>query len=269
MGRYIFTQEEIEYVKQNYYTSTNKQLANALGFSEKLVMYIVHDLKLSKKRKINKHYFGNIDTALKAYLLGYIYADGWVVYNPNSNNYELGMELQIDDEYILAKINEELGAQNIIQHNKPRDIWANDVLRRKGWTSRLRVYSKDIVEDLMSHGVLPCKSSRDVLPNVDDEFFFDFLRGYIDGDGCFYTSKGYTYMHITCASKAVLELLQTKLRRFGIDTKIYTEREKKHRLACVNIHEMKKLVNKLYGEKDSFCLIRKKTIVEHYLGLAV
>lgn len=269
MGRYIFTQEEIEYVKQNYYTSTNKQLAKALGFSERLVMYIVHDLKLSKKRKINKSYFREIDTPMKAYLLGYIYADGWVVYKPDCNNYELGMELQIDDEYILTKLNEELGSQNIIQHNKPKDIWSNGVLRRKGWTSLLRVYSKDIVEDLMSHGVLPCKSSRDVLPNVGDSFFFDFLRGYIDGDGCFYTNNSYTYMHITCASKVVLEQLQIKLRQFDIDTRIYTEREKKYRLACVNIHEMQKLTNKLYGEKDVFCLMRKKMLVEHYLGLAV
>lgn len=269
MGRYILSEEEYQFVKQNYFKMPNKKICECLGFSERILGRVVKELKLSKKRKINSSYFKHIDTPMKAYFMGFIFADGWLVYSPENYNYELGIELQRQDEYVLDCLNKELGSQNIVYHEECKDYNIHGKIAHKGPSSILRVYSKEIVEDLMSHGVMPRKTLRDILPDVPDEFFFDFLRGYIDGDGCFFECKGYTYMHITCASILVMKQLQQRILKFGIETKVYSFEDKKHRLQCVNTIEMDKLVNMLYKDDDDFCLTRKKKRIEHYLGFAV
>ena len=100
------------------------------------------------------------------------------------------------------------------------------------------------------------------------EFFFDFLRGYIDGDGCYYNDNKQTYMHITCASIIPLRYIQDKLNSFGIKTQIYTENERKYRLMCTSFNEMNKLINCLYYEDGLFCLQRKYEKIKHFLGFA-
>ena len=109
---------------------------------------------------------------------------------------------------------------------------------------------------------------KDVHPIINDEFFFDFLRGYIDGDGCYYRDNNQTYMHITCASIVPLKYIQGKLNNFGIKTQIYTEAYRKYRLMCTSFNEMNKLINHLYYEDGLFCLKRKYEKIKHFLGFA-
>lgn len=266
--RNIFSASDDEFIINNYQTMDYPEIAKKLGYNAKQVGARARYLGLRKNRQINEDYFDIIDTSLKAYLLGFIYADGWVVYSHEKHNYEFGMQLQAGDTYILEKINNELGGQNIIEHKSPRE---GEIFGKKinvGPIDSLRIYSKHLVESLMANGIETNKSQKDVCPVVKDKFFFDFLRGYIDGDGCFYTDDKWTYMHITCASRVPLEYLQKKLSSYSIETRIYTENEKKHRLMCVNTNEMKKLVGRLYYEDGLFCLSRKYERIKHLLGSA-
>lgn len=214
-------------------------------------------------------YFDKIDTPIKAYFLGFIYADGYVVYNEKNGNYEFGMELQSRDRCILEKLNEELGEKNIIYHSDGKDIVVcNGKMAHGGPSDTLRVYSKKLVCSLIKNGVETNKSHKDTYPVVDDDLFFDFLRGYIDGDGCYYNNKNQTYMHITCSSIVPLEYIQNKLINFNIKTQVYKENDHKHRLMCTSYNEMNKLVNCLYYSNDVFCLERKYNKIKHFLGLA-
>ena len=265
----IFSKEDIEFIINNYYTMTSFEIGKKLGFSDKQIRGKIKHLNLDgKRRKINDRYFENIDTPLKAYFLGFIYADGWIVYSEERGNYEFGMELQSCDKYILEKLNAELGDQNIIYHSDPKDIFINGKLAHIGHSDVLRVYSKALILDLMRHGVDTRKSGKGTYPIVSDEFFFDFLRGYIDGDGCYYMDNNHTYMHITCASIIPLEYIQNKLNMFGIKTQIYTENNKKYRLMCTSDNEMNKLISHLYYEDGLFCLQRKYEKIKHFLGFA-
>ena len=266
----IFSDKDIEFIKVNYKTMTSSEIGKALGFTSTQIHGKVAHLNLpKKKRKINDMYFKSIDTPLKAYLLGFIYADGWVVYNEQNGNYEFGMELQSNDKYVLEKLNEEIGGKNIIYHLEPKDIVIQgEQIAHGGHTDILRIYSKNLVCDLIKNGVETNKTSKDVYPIVDDKFFFDFLRGYIDGDGCYYNDGDQTYMHITCASIAPLAYIQSKLNNLGIKTQIYTENNRKHRLMCTSFNEMNKLVNCLYYEDGLFCLQRKYQKIKHFLGFA-
>ena len=49
---------------------------------------------------------------------------------------------------------------------------------------------------------------------------------------------------------------------------LYKENDKKYRLICTDINEMKKLVSRLYYKDDLFYLIRKYEKVKYYLGFA-
>lgn len=264
----IFNEQQINFMKENYLTMSYKDIANILGFTERQVRGKLNNMGLTKLRKINDHYFDEIDTSLKAYFLGFIFADGWLVNNPINRNYELGMELQSEDRYILERLNKELGCQNIIYHSKPTERIIDGQLAHKGHSDYIRIYSKNIVQGLMSHGVVPNKTQKDIYPIISDEFFFDFLRGYIDGDGCFYINKNHINMHITCSSKTILEYLKKCLEYYDIGTYIYHEKDRKFRLVCCNDNSIKELVNRLYYSDDLFYLQRKykkiKTLINGF-----
>ena len=246
-----------------------REIANILGFTEKQIRGRINNMGLTKNRKVNSDYFKTIDCSLKAYLLGFIYADGWVVCNSKTSNYEFGMQLQSQDRYILEKINEVLGGSNIIYHEDPCDKIINGVTTRSGHSDVLRVYSKQLVYNLISNGIETNKSSKDIFPIVKDELFFDFLRGYIDGDGCFSISKNHITCHITCNSVVPLKYIGDKLKTdYKINSTIYSENEHKNRI-YISISNMKEFVNHLYYRDDLFCLKRKYEIVKSLInGLA-
>lgn len=246
---------------------TYREIANILGFTEKQVTAKAENLGLTKRRIFNKDYFHNIDTPLKAYFLGFIYADGWIVDNPVTGNYEFGIELQSQDKYILDKLNYELGGIHLMSHSNDRTMTINNRVLKKGHSDVLRVFSKSIVKDLELNGIETNKSQKSTYPIVDKDLFFDFLRGYIDGDGCYYfhKKKNLLYMHITCANEEPLDYIKSVLETYEIQTKLYKECDKKFRLMCTNKDNMYKLLNRLYYSDDLFCLTRKLDKVKSYL----
>lgn len=261
-----FSKEDVGFMIEHYQDMQYKDIAEHLGFTERQVRGKLNNMGYSKTRKFNKHYFHEIDSDIKAYLFGFIFADGYVVYNEKTRTYELAMQLQSQDKYILDALNKELGGVHDITHKNPQDKIINGIKTRSGHTDVLRVYSKDIVYDLMEHGVVPDKTHNYKLPKVTDEYFFDFLRGYIDGDGCYYDNHGYMGMHITCASMDILNWLQFMLDAYDIHTSIYKEKELKYRLVCTNENVLADLVQFLYHDNFSLCLSRKYDKVKHLLN---
>ena len=75
-----------------------------------------------RKYNINEHYFDNIDTPNKAYILGLLYADG---YNNTSIN-AIRLSLQEDDKQILEDISKELDYNAPLifyEHSKEHEGW--------------------------------------------------------------------------------------------------------------------------------------------------
>lgn len=266
----IFSKEDVEFIINNYSLMTSTEIAARLGFTKSQIEGKISKLNLNKKHRIlYNNYFSVINSPLKAYFLGFIYADGYVVCNYNKKNYEFGMELQSQDKYILERLNSELGGNFIIYHKSPKTIvMKNNQLIHSNHSDVIRVYSKKIVEDLINIGIVPNKSRSDTFPRIDDKYFFDFLRGYIDGDGCYYNDSGHTYMHITCSSKNILIYIKEKLSLYNIQARIYKESDNKFRLMCVNTTEMTKLINRLYYKDDLFYLKRKYNKIKHFIGFA-
>lgn len=260
-----FSKEDVRFMIEHYQDMQYKDIAEHLGFTERQVRGKLNNMGYSKTRKFNKRYFHEIDSDIKAYLFGFIFADGYVVCRKEARNYEFAMQLQSQDKYILDTLNKELGGVHNITHKNPQDKIINGVSTRSGHTDVLRVYSKDIVNDLMKHGVVPDKTHNYILPKVPNEYFFDFLRGYIDGDGCYYDNHGYIGMHITCASVEILEWVKLVLDEHGISTSIYKEKDLKYRLSCTNKESIETLVKFLYHDNFSLCLSRKYDKIKHLL----
>lgn len=71
-----FSKSDVEFMKNNYSTMSYKEIAEQIGFSERQVRGKINNMGLKKLRKFNDLYFRKIDSPLKAYFLGFIFADG-------------------------------------------------------------------------------------------------------------------------------------------------------------------------------------------------
>lgn len=125
---------------------------------------------------LNPTYFDEIDTPDKAYWLGFIAADGCVT-GLERKNPRLQIKLARRDHDHLAILHRALEAQHAIRDNEQ---WSKGKMRP---FSTLTVYSAEIVNALISHGITPRKTlmlrpwdgPQDLMPH--------YWRGIVDGDG--------------------------------------------------------------------------------------
>lgn len=123
--------------------------------------------------------FSVIDTAEKAYVLGFIYSDGFIgIYQ---GTYTVSISQHKNEEYLIDEI------KNYFPFfKKEKDS-------SKPETVILRCNSKALFIDLYNCGVFPQKSdlnkSKLRFPNIPKELESHFIRGYFDGDGSVYKQK--------------------------------------------------------------------------------
>jgi hypothetical protein len=126
---------------------------------------------------LDEHYFDEIDTPNKAYILGFLYADG---YN-NEVNHTIVLTLHEKDKDILEKIRKELKCEKPLYHissvnkhdGKPREL------------ESLILASKHMSETIKKWGLVPNKTFTLEFPKfLSDNLVCHFIRGYFDGDGC-------------------------------------------------------------------------------------
>lgn len=107
----------------------------------------------NRKYTLNEHYFDDIDTPNKAYILGFLYADGWNDVDKNI----ITISLQEGDKDILDSINKEIGS------NKPLIyIHCEHHFEKYGLHAqnqyRLTVSSHIMSQALAKHGCVKKKS---------------------------------------------------------------------------------------------------------------
>lgn len=122
------------------------------------------------------NYFSCINTEEKAYILGFIYADG---YNRQDLLELVQNEGRID---ILYKIRSELKSNAPIKEVLPGKYMLN-------------ICSSKICEDLSDLGAVRAKSLLLKFPTyLDKPLIRHFIRGYFDGDGCVWIGKRKEYL---------------------------------------------------------------------------
>lgn len=261
----IFSKEEIEYLKDNYNKMTYKEIANELGFTERQIRGKINGMGLKKLKDFNKDYFKEINSPNCAYWLGFIYADGYLVVNKSNRNYELGIELNKKDVKLLNDFNCELGNCHkiIFKHNHKKfngyEYDTNSCL--------IRIHSKEIVYDLMKHNIYPNKTNREEFP-ICKTFFFDFLRGFMDGDGCIHISNqnNIQLQFINSNYNFLKYIRETVYDLLGINGSIYKEKDKKYRLMYYKQKDVKCVLDKIYENDDCQLLNRKYNIYKSFYG---
>lgn len=135
---------------------------------------------------LNENYFDIIDSPNKAYILGFLYADGCV----SKNKYNIQLSLQEGDIEILQKIKYELDSNAPLifrEFSKYNDKTGHN--QQNQWA--LFIHSRHMHESLCKLGVVPQKTHGITYPDfLLDEFHSHFLRGVLDGDGCIHAPYG-------------------------------------------------------------------------------
>lgn len=118
------------------------------------------------------NFFSNIDTEVKAYLLGFFAADGHIEKRADYDSYTLRVGVNMKDVHILMLYN------NFITNNR------SAVSINKHNIASIAITSKKIGEDLLNLGFDSNKTkSWTKIPKLPNDMYRHFIRGYFDGDG--------------------------------------------------------------------------------------
>ena len=170
-----WTEEELQYIKDNYQDKSYAEIGDALGRTLGSIRTKIHRLGLKKSvYHCDYDYFKTIDTEDKAYWLGFIYADG----NVNKALSTLTINLQARDSQHLSKFNKSICG------NFPIKIYDERHGDKTYPMCRLLVYSTKMMKDLVEAGITPNKTKTMKMPNIPSVLMRHFIRGYFDGDGC-------------------------------------------------------------------------------------
>ena len=216
----------------------------------------------NRKHFFDERYFEKIDKPEKAYLLGFITADGCVYNGSNATSFRFQMNLKESDSYVLDFLQKEIGSDYKIQFKEV----AFDKSGKRSRSALLKINSTAFCKDLINLNVVPRKSMKESIPldKIPDEFLRYFVLGYFDGDGSISYTKSSPHISIL-GSKKMCEQLNKIFVDNGIDQNVFFDRNKKIFGLRINNTENKiKLYNFLYKD-HVFFLKRKKEIFDSFV----
>lgn len=182
-----FLSDEVNNLICKLYVDENmsiKEISERLNVDVRSVKRALHknNIKLRtlseslRQYSLDETYFDNIDTQNKAYILGFLYADG----NVGKNKYNIQLSLQEEDKHILEKIKQE------IKSDIPLYYKCNTGKQNHKNVYSLIINNKHMHQSLINVGVVPQKTFLIKFPNfLNQNLISHFIRGYFDGDGCF------------------------------------------------------------------------------------
>lgn len=245
MTKSIYTNEELQYIKDNYKDRTYREITdylntfNKIKKNEKQVRTKAYQLGLGKRKAYDRKYFHDINNESKAYWLGFFYADGWISTSSDSS-FEIGIELSGVDKSHLEKFKDELNGDVMVSTLIKKDRYIKGVFVEGGKPSALiRLFSKEMFDDLKLHNFTTDKTHSLKFPIVNSELWVPFLRGFYDGDGCLSKTEKTFQVNFTNPNYKFLEYIKNKLSNVGIRSSIHKEFDLKYRLVITKSHNMK------------------------------
>lgn len=191
---------------------TAKEISSVLGFKYHQPVYNFFK-KMGWERngktgkriyKVNEQFFNNINTEEKAYILGFICADGHIEKD------RLNITVSIKDRDILEKIRKAMHSNHPIKEIQRLNPY-NKTDRKLLTLVELMIGSVELVKPLFKMGLTTNKTytlSGDIVKYIPKFLIRDFLRGYFDGDGNVFFGKryssGYKYNINICGNEDFL-----------------------------------------------------------------
>lgn len=167
---------------------TLPEISNILGINKVTInSYLrLHGIKL-RPDKGNVNYFHVIDSYAKAYIVGFIAADGALVKTNTTTT--LTITVKYEDKAVLEFIKSEIGNTHKIQDiQRPSSFDKTKIIHHARYT----LSDKNITADLISLGITYNKSITigNIIENIPLEYRDAFIIGYFDGDGSVCTRDG-------------------------------------------------------------------------------
>lgn len=229
----VWTNEDLEFLKNNYNKLTKKEIADILNKTSCAVQLKANRLGLKKDEKYhyNKSFFKEIVNPSQAYWLGFIYADGYITANKTKTKYSIGIELNVNDYEHLKKFNNSIeGNVPVTSRIRNGHIIVNHAVGEFRICS-IRLYCTQMAKDLESHGCCLNKSLIKTKPvGIPENLMRDFIRGYFDGNGTICTSynkqvdKSYLKVQIETGSKEFSNWISIYLKENGFENHIVDDK---------------------------------------------
>ena len=258
--KYIFTDEQKGLVVKLYKEfGSSVDVGKMFNVSHKIITKILEERGVkrtaAKKRKykINENYFDEIDTPNKAYILGFLWADGCNF--PKKGT--ISMSLEEQDKDILECIRNEVGSERpleFIDYSQKHDF--GYVYKDQ---YRLLLFSTHMCKTLESIGMVPNKSLIVTFPKISSHLIRHFIRGLFDGDGSVYRRKyknRNSYQHtLTITSTLMLceELVSIVKTELDVNCHIYDASNRNGITKVFNIsgkNQIKKFMDWIYDGAD-------------------
>lgn len=245
---------------------STKEIGSVYGVTGKTIRQHLHKngIKVrqsnvnNRKHFFDETYFDTIDSYNKAYLLGFICADGWVAKNRVGNCDKLGVGIHRQDEELLLFMKKELSSEN------------HKITEKKDVYRIISFCSVHMAGTLNSYGVVPNKSLvmsiEDVInrANIPQEFIPSFILGYFDGDGGIYScphTRCKTTIMWSCGFTGTMDTVLFLKRYFNDVGFIIDEKAKSGLTYTYSVsgrNRVNQVLSVLYDNHKGFCLKRKK-----------
>lgn len=261
-GKIQWTDEQKEYIIDQYinHNSNLAKLGREFSCDRDAIRKVLRDNNIhikSKKELYSKdsHFFDEIDTNEKAYWLGFFYADGCVAASTAAHPNLI--ELSSKDREHLEKFKAAIKASN----NK-----VSKAIIRGCEYYQFSIQDDQLHDSLIKHGCIPQKSNiLTKLPEISNEFFGDFLRGYFDGDGCLRYDANRDVYRISFVSGS-LPFLEELRHALEVD-RLTISKSSAYSLSIAAKQDVYRILELIYkNSNEQIRLNRKYQIYQDYLA---
>lgn len=253
MSARFISEEQIQFLKENYLSYSNKQLGEIFNWTRGQVEHYLSCFNLKRddigkfrrKYTVNEYFFHTF-TPESAYILGFVTGDGYIDYK----SYYLSIYLSKKDLQILQDI------KNVMNSTSPIKIKVDYSQKNYGKEyCKLNINSKIIFDQLNLLGVTRRKTGHEIYPNMPDKFKYDYLHGLFDADGTITMTKNNIAKQLAIYSSS-LSYLESIKNIFNIGN-IYTCKGKCYGLFIQNRADLIKIFNNFYKTDRTLYLNRK------------
>lgn len=199
---YMYEKESIRNISKK--TGCNRKAISKLLSNNNIEIRTQRET--SRKFTCNESYFEEVNSPEKAYWIGFLLADGFIESKRKNGSQKFGVTLSSVDCRHLELLNECLESTYEIKE------YYGSGFNKRGSFSKLIITSQKMVDDLKSKGVVESKTIVGEWPDSISKYTYDFLRGYFDGNGSIYFSKGQYHISFT-GTESILEGINKALGR--------------------------------------------------------
>ena len=255
---------------------TSGEVGEKFGLSRNAVLAILEkesigrrDPSEARNNRFTKYYcdasfFENIDSEEKAYWLGFIVADG----NVYKNSFSLALA-SVDRAHILRLRSALKSTHPIKEVTSPAHFSQVIGHVRETECCRFVVTSPRLTESLRRLGVVDNKSLIVKWPEIATHLEKHFLRGVVDGDGCFSLGKTGDMSFSIAGSESIVRTAEEVLaKRCGINRHKVRKIRNHYLVQLCGNKQIGKIASFLY-EDASIYLPRKYDKVKHLMALGV